>query len=114
MDVTAPHPPPAAGLPDSPRAWGMAAVAFAVGFVVFGTMYSFGAFLAPIAAEFGAGRAATSAFFSATGLVFYLAGAAAGHLGDRFGPAAMTGLGAAVMGGGLALTGLAGQIWVGY
>jgi MFS family permease len=114
MDATDPHPPPAAGLPDSLRAWVMAAVAFAVGFVVFGTMYSFGAFFAPMAAEFGAGRAATSAFFSVTGLVFYLAGSLTGPLGDRFGPAVMTGLGAAVMGGGLALTGLVGQMWVGY
>jgi MFS family permease len=92
----------------------MAWVAFAVGFVVFGTMYSFGAFFAPMAAEFGAGRAATSAFFSITGLVFYLAGAVAGRLGDRFGPAVMTAIGAAVMGGGLVLTSLAKQIWVGY
>lgn len=114
MDGTIPHPPPAAGQPDSPRAWVMASVAFAVGFVVFGTMYSFGAFFAPMAAEFGAGRAATSAFFSITGLVFYLAGAVAGRLGDRFGPAVMTATGAVVMGGGLALTGLTGQIWAGY
>src|SRR4051794_4337827 len=114
MNVTARHPPPAAGLRDSPRAWTMTGVAFAVGFVVFGTMYSFGAFFAPMAAEFGASQAATSAFFAITGLVFYLAGSVAGPLGDRFGPAAMTGLGAAVMGGGLALTGLVGQIGVGY
>ncbi len=92
----------------------MVLVAFAVGFVVFGTMYSFGAFFAPMAAEFQAGRAATSALFSITGLVFYLAGSVTGHLGDRFGPAVMTGLGAVVMGSGLALTGFAGQIWTGY
>jgi MFS family permease len=92
----------------------MVLAAFTVGFVVFGTMYSFGAFFAPMAAEFRASRAATSAFFSITGLTFYLTGSVAGHLGDRFGPTAMTALGAAVMGGGLVLTGFIGQLWEGY
>ncbi len=92
----------------------MVLVAFTVGFVVFGTMYSFGAFFAPMAAEFQASQAATSAFFSITGLIFYLAGSIAGHFGDRFGPAAMTALGAAVMGGGLVFTGFIGQMWEGY
>lgn len=89
-------------------------VAFTVGFVVFGTMYSFGAFFEPMAGEFRASRAATSAFFSITGLIFYLAGSVAGHFGDRLGPAVMTALGAAVMGGGLVLTGFIGQMWEGY
>lgn len=112
--MTVLHPPSAAGLPDSRRAWVMVLVAFVVGLVVFGTMYSFGAFFAPITAEFNASRAAASAFFSITGLTFYLAGAITGHLGDRFGPAVMTALGAVVMGGGLVLTGCIGQMWVGY
>ena len=103
-----------ASLPDSRRAWVMVLVAFTVGFVVFGTMYSFGAFFAPMAGEFRASRAATSAFFSITGLIFYLAGSVAGHFGDRLGPAVMTALGAAVMGGGLVLTGFIGQMWEGY
>jgi MFS family permease len=92
----------------------MVLVAFTVGFVVFGTLYSFGAFFSPMAAEFRASRAATSAFFSITGLIFYLVGSVAGHLGDRFGPAVMTALGAAVMGAGLVLTGFIGQMWEGY
>jgi MFS family permease len=92
----------------------MVLVAFVVGFLVFGTLYSFGAFFGPMAAEFQASRAATSAFFSITGLIFYLTGSIAGHLGDRFGPAVMAGLGAAVMGGGLILTGFIGQMWEGY
>ena len=108
------HPPSEDILPDSRRAWVMVLVAFTVGFVVFGTMYSFGAFFAPMAVEFRASRAATSAFFSITGLIFYLAGSVAGHFGDRFGPAVMTALGAVVMGGGLVLTGFIGQMWEGY
>jgi hypothetical protein len=58
------HRAPAASLADSRRAWVMVVAAYTVGFVVFGTIYSFGAFFAPMAAEFRASRAATSAFFS--------------------------------------------------
>jgi MFS family permease len=101
-------------MPDSGRAWVMVLVAFTVGFVSFGTMYSFGVFFAPMSAEFQASQAATSAFFSITGLIFYLVGSIAGHLGDRFGPAIMTALGAAIMGCGLVFTGLIGHMWVGY
>jgi MFS family permease len=114
MSMNVLRPPSVASQPDSRRAWVMVLVAFTVGFVVFGTMYSFGAFFAPMAAEFRASRAATSAFFSITGLTFYLAGSIAGHLGDRFGPAVMTALGAVVMGGGLVFTGFIGQMWEGY
>lgn len=85
-----------------------------VGFVVFGAMYSFGVFFAPMAEEFHAGRAATSAFFSITGVAFYMAGPVTGHLSDRFGPRFMTGLGAAVMGSSLVLTGFIDRLWVGY
>ena len=92
----------------------MVFVAFAVGFVVFGTIYSFGVFFAPMAAEFRANRAATSAFFSITGMIFYLTGSVAGHVGDRYGPAIITALGAAVMGCGLVSTGFIGQMWEGY
>jgi MFS family permease len=103
-----------AGRPDSAQAWVMVLVAFVVGFVVFGTLYSFGAFFGPMAAEFQASRTAVSAFFSITGLIFYLAGSAAGHFGDRLGPVVMVGVGAVVMGGGLILTGLIDQMWQGY
>lgn len=101
-------------VPDSRQAWVMVLSAFVVGFVVFGNLYSFGAFFSPMVAEFQGSRAATSAFFSITGLIFYLAGSVAGYLGDRFGPAVMAGLGATVLGGGLILTGFIGQMWEGY
>ena len=114
MKLSTPRRSPAVIMPDSGRAWVMVLVAFTVGFVSFGTMYSFGAFFAPMSAEFQASRAATSAFFSITGLIFYLVGSIAGHLGDRFGPAIMTALGAAIMGCGLVFTGLIRHMWVGY
>ncbi|HEX5327846.1 MAG TPA: MFS transporter [Acetobacteraceae bacterium] len=106
--------PPPAGVADSPRAWLMAAAAFVVGFVVFGTMYSFGVFFRPMAEEFRASGAAISAFFAVTGLVFYVIGPITGHLGDRLGPRIMVGVGAAVMGASLVLTAFIDRLWVGY
>lgn len=99
---------------DSPSAWLVVAAAFIVGFVVFGILYSFGAFLAPIAVEFAVGSAAVSALFSITGLIFYFAGPITGHLGDRFGPRPLVLLGALVLAAGLALTATIGSMWVGY
>jgi MFS family permease len=103
-----------ADVPDGWRAWVMVGAAFVVGFVVFGVTYSFGVFFKPIAAEFGAGRAATSAFFSITGLIFYLLGSVTGHVSDRFGPRLIVGVGAATMGIGLVLTAFIEKVWVGY
>jgi MFS family permease len=92
----------------------MAGVAFVTGFVVFGVMYSFGVFFGPLAAEFHASRAATSALFSAIGFAFYMIGPVAGHMGDRFGPGVMAGAGAILMGAGLALTAFIDRLWIGY
>jgi MFS family permease len=114
MNVPVLQPRSEVSVPDSRRAWVMVFAAFTVGFVVFGNLYSFGAFFGPMVAEFQGSQAATSAFFSVTGLIFYLVGSVAGYLGDRFGPAVMAGLGAMVLGGGLILTGFIGQMWEGY
>ena len=101
-------------VPNSRAAWFMVAAAFIAGFVVFGVMYSFGAFFQPMAAEFHADRAQTSAFFSITGMIFYMSGSLAGHLSDRLGPRIVVGTGATVMGASLVLTASIGQLWVGY
>src|SRR6185312_15405385 len=111
---SASEPAPAADAPDGRRAWAMVGAAFVVGFVVFGVTYSFGAFLKPMGAEFGSGRAATSAFFSITGLIFYLLGSVAGHVSDRCGPRIIVGVGAVIMGVGLVLTAFIREVWVGY
>ncbi len=92
----------------------MVAAAFIVGFVVFGILYSFGAFFEPMGMEFGGGRAAVSAFFSITGLIFYFAGPFTGHMGDRLGPRPMVALGALILGAGLVLTALIDRMWLGY
>lgn len=100
--------------PDSLRAWLVVGAAFIAGFVVFGVTYSFGVFLEPLAAEFQVSRAATSALFSITGLVFYLAGPVTGRLADRFGPAIVVGAGAAILGASLVLASATHRLWVGY
>lgn len=99
---------------DSPRAWLVVAAAFIVGFVVFGILYSFGAYLEPMRLAFGASRTAVSSLFSATGLVFYFAGPFAGHWGDRLGPRPMALAGAVVLAGGLALAGTAGSLGLAF
>jgi hypothetical protein len=59
---------------DSPRAWQMAGVAFVVGFIVFGVLYSFGVFLEPFMTDFGASRSATSALYAISSSAFYFLG----------------------------------------
>jgi len=101
-------------VPDSPRAWLVVAAAFTAGFVVFGITYSFGVFLEPIATEFHVSRAATSALFSITGLVFYFSGAITGRLSDRFGPAIVVGAGAVLTGASLVFAAFLHQLWIIY
>ncbi len=92
----------------------MVPAAFTASFVVFGVSYSFGVFFKPMATEFHASRAATSAFFSITGFVSYMLASVTGHLSDRFGPRIVIGTGAIAMGVGLVLTAFIGHMWVGY
>ena len=54
---------------DSPRAWVIAFAAFSM-FTTFGVVYSFGAFVKPMAAEFHSNRAAISAVFSITAFIY--------------------------------------------
>ena len=59
---------------DSPRAWLIVVSAFFVAFVGFGVTYSFGVFLKPLGAAFGASHVAVSTIFSTlTVLSFFLA-----------------------------------------
>lgn len=99
---------------DSILAWRMAGVAFAVGFIVFGVVYSFGVFLEPIMADLGSSRAATTALYAIASSAFYFLGPATGSVGDKLGPRAITGLGALVMGGGLAATAFVTDISIAY
>ncbi|TWT11462.1 MFS transporter [Reyranella sp. CPCC 100927] len=110
MSVAVPNP----AITEQGRAWLVVAAAFIGGFVVFGVMYSFGAFFMAMVREFDASRTAASGFFSATGCAFYILGAGAGHLADRWGPRIVVATGAVVMGGSLVLTAFIEHLWVGY
>ena len=82
--------------------------------LVFGVAYSFGAFFAPMAAEFHAGSGATSVFFSITAFLWFSLGAVSGWAGDRYGTKRVLGVGAVTMGTGLVLTAFVHQLWIGY
>jgi MFS family permease len=99
---------------DSPRAWRMVAAAFVSTFTIFGIAYSFGAFFASMAAEFGTGRGATSAVFSITAFLYFLFGLWSGRASDRFGPRPVLFVGAAAFGTGLLLTSWVDRIEVAY
>jgi MFS family permease len=99
---------------DSVRAWVVVAAAFAALFSLFGVAFSFGAFFGPIAAEFETGRAAASAVFSLTSLLFFSLGAASGPAADRLGSRPLLLAGAAAFGSGLAATAAADRLWIAY
>jgi MFS family permease len=115
MNVQERHPDAANSMArDTGDAWLVVAAAFLAGFVVFGIIYCFGVFLESMVADLQAGRGAVSALFSVTGVAFYMFGPIAGRLSDRLGPRAVVAFGALLMGGGLILTALIDQIWLGY
>src|SRR5690242_14731947 len=97
---------------DSPRAWRMAGVAFAVGFVVFGVLYSFGVFLESLMTGLDASRSATSALYAISSTTFYFLGPVTGWIGDRWGPRLVLAVGAASMTAGLGATALVDSLWI--
>ena len=99
---------------DSWRGWVVVAAAFFSTFTVFGIAYSFGAFFSSMAAEFGAGKGATSLMFSITAFLYFSLGLLSGRAADRFGPRPILAVGALVMGLGLVLTSFVDRLWLGY
>ncbi len=71
-------------------------------FTGFGVVYTFAAFFKEFQAEFGAPRAHVSLVFSLCAFLYFLLGAPAGMLADRFGPRRVALVGAAVLALGLA------------
>jgi MFS family permease len=70
---------------------------------IFGVSYSFAAFFASFAGEFAAQRADVSLVFGLSGGVYFVFGAGAGMLADRFGPRAVTSAGMLLIAAGLLL-----------
>ena len=71
---------------DAAAGWRTVAAAFVSMAVVFAVAYSFGAFFAPMAAEFGAGSGATSVVFAVTAFCWFQLSPVSGRIADRFGP----------------------------
>lgn len=90
------------------------AVAFTSMAVCFGVAYSFGAFFAPMAAEFGTGSGATSLVFGVTACCWFVLGSVSGRAVDRFGPRPVLLVAALALGTGLLVTAAVRSLWVGY
>src|SRR6185369_8180917 len=67
-------------------AWTVVWATFVCLAVIFGVAYSFAAFFRSFATEFAVDRADVSLVFGLSGLLYFLLGAPAGMLADRFGP----------------------------
>ena len=96
------------------RAWAAVATAFASMFTVFGVAYGFGAFLTPMADDFGSSKSATSAVFGITAFLYFELGAVSGAAVDRLGPRPVLLTGAVAMGGGLVATAAVHHLWLVY
>ncbi len=73
------------------------AAAFTLMFTGFGVVYTFAGFFKAFQAEFGAPRADVSLVFSLSAFLYFVLGAPAGMLADRFGPRRVSLVGAAAL-----------------
>jgi MFS family permease len=97
--------------------WFVVAAAFGVGFVGFGSAYSFSAFLGSLQQEFAASRGSVSLAFSLAGFLYFSLGLVSGPLADRWGPRPLAAIGMILTGAGLALAGTAHsliEVYVAY
>jgi MFS family permease len=99
---------------DSTRGWVVVGAAFAAMFVVFGIVYSFGAFFDSMAADFGTGKGATALMFSITTAWYFVLGLFSGKAADRFGPRPLLVIAAVMLFASLLLTSRVTSIWLGY
>jgi MFS family permease len=88
---------------EAPYAWVVVWATFFALAIIFGVSYSFAAFFASFAGEFDAQRADVSLVFGLSGGVYFVFGAGAGMLADRFGPRAVTCTGMLLIAAGLLL-----------
>jgi predicted MFS family arabinose efflux permease len=99
---------------DSWRAWLVALGAGLSCGVAFGTIYTFGAFIESMSAEFGAGQGGTSVMIGIATLLFFSTGIISGPLLHRLGPRPLLAVGGALFVAGLVATSTVSQIWHGY
>ncbi|MBN9426020.1 MAG: MFS transporter [Burkholderiales bacterium] len=99
------------------RGWIVTWAAFTCLTVIFGASYSFAAFFKPWAHEFSATRAEISWVFGLSSLLYFMLGAVAGALADRFGPRAIGVVGVLILTGGLVASSRADDllgVYLGY
>ena len=96
---------------ESVRGWYVVSGAFLILTFGFGSLYSFGAFFAPLQDAFGASRASVSAAFSLAVLTLFIIGPVTGTLADRLGPRALVAGGTALVGIGLVIASFAQALW---
>ena len=77
------------GTEESRAAWVVVWAAFFSLAVIFGVAYSFAAFFESFTREFAARRADVALVFGLCGLIYFVLGAGAGMLADRYGPRAV-------------------------
>jgi MFS family permease len=99
---------------EAPYAWVVVWATFSALAIIFGVSYSFAAFFASFAGEFNAQRADVSLVFGLSGGVYFVFGAGAGILADRFGPRAVTCTGMLLIASGLVLCSFAGSMYTVY
>jgi MFS family permease len=99
---------------EAPYAWVVVWATFFALAIIFGVSYSFAAFFASFADEFNAQRADVSLVFGLSGGVYFVFGAGAGMLADRFGPRAVTSAGMLLIAAGLLLCSFAGSMVMVY
>ncbi len=102
--------PEAIASEESPQAWVVVWACFAALAVIFGVSYSFAAFFESLSSQFSADRADVSLVFGLCGLVYFVGGAGAGLLADRFGPRVVCSLGMLFIAGGLLVSSFATSI----
>jgi MFS family permease len=98
----------------SSYAWVVVAAAFTLMFIGFAAAYSFAAFFGALEAEFGASRGDIALVFSLAAFVWFLSGAPAGVLADRYGVRRVAIVGVACIALALAIAALAGSLNVLY
>lgn len=94
--------------------WAVVAAAFTLMFTGFGVVYTFAAFFKAFQTEFGASRAHVSMVFSLSAFLYFLLGAPAGMLADRYGPRRVALLGAGALASGLVGASFASSLSVLY
>jgi MFS family permease len=99
---------------DSRRAWSVAVAGAVATGLMFGTVYTFGAFFDAMADDLSAGRGSTALVFGLTLLLFFGLGVVSGPIADRVGPRRLVVGGAALVALGLALTSRVDEVGEGY